>query len=79
MEGEDGLTAKKLKTAASSTEHQATTRTPIVTLQGHTQPATAAVWAEPTEILSAGWDMCIRVWDVSTGSNVTTMVRMLYR
>ena len=71
VDDEDALVLKKRKTGSI---HRATTRTPLVTLQGHTQPATGMVWAEPGEIVSAGWDMCIRVWDVTTGSNTTTLV-----
>ena len=75
VEDENDLTSKKQKTTAdSSTGHRPTTRTPLVTLQGHTQPAMAVVWVEQGEILSAGWDQCIRVWDVATGSNVSTLV-----
>ena len=77
-EDESDLSGKKRKITSSSSGHQTTTRTPLVTLQGHTQPATAVVWAEQGEIMSAGWDLCIRVWDVTTGSNVTTMVCMYY-
>lgn len=72
VEDEADLTSKKRKTISSS--HRATTRTPLVTLQGHTQPAAGVVWVEPGEIVSAGWDMCIRVWDVTTGSNSATLV-----
>ena len=72
VEDESDLTTKRRKTDTS--DHRATTRTPLVTLQGHTQPATAVVWAEQGEIVSAGWDMCIRVWDVTTGSNTATLV-----
>ena len=74
VEDEDTLVSKKRKIRSS---HHATTRTPLVTLQGHTQPATGVVWAESGEIVSAGWDMCIRVWDVTTGSNTTTLVSVI--
>lgn len=74
VEDEDTLVSKKRKIGSS---HRATTRTPLVTLQGHTQPATGVVWAEPGEIVSAGWDMCIRVWDVTTGSNTITLVSVI--
>ena len=75
VEDEHDLTSKKQKTTTSSSSgHHATTRTPLVTLQGHTQPATGVVWVEQGEIVSAGWDMCIRVWDVTTGSNTATLV-----
>ena len=75
VEDENDLTSKKRKTTSTSgSSHRATTRTPLVTLQGHTQPATGVVWVEQGEIVSAGWDMCIRVWDVTTGSNTAMLV-----
>ena len=75
VEDEHDLTSKKQKTTTSSSSgHRTTTRTPLVTLQGHTQPATGVVWVEQGEIVSAGWDMCIRVWDITTGSNTATLV-----
>lgn len=75
VEDENDLISKKRKTTPTSgSSHRATTRTPLVTLQGHTQPATGVVWVERGEIVSAGWDMCIRVWDVTTGSNTATLV-----
>ena len=78
VEDEMDLAAKKRKTATPSSDHRPTTRTPVVTLQGHAQPATAVMWVEQNEIVSAGWDMCIKVWDVTTGGNVTTLVYTVF-
>ena len=53
----------------------ATTRVPLLTLAGHTQPATAVVWGrEEAEVVSGGWDHCIRLWDLETGVNKATLV-----
>lgn len=82
MEQESDLpSAKKLKTDSHST-----TRTPLATFQGHGNAVTAVVWAGSgpgagegegpgDDIITAGWDNCLKVWDVDTGINKTTMVR----
>ena len=48
---------------------------PIVTLSGHTQPITTVIWPREEELLSAGYDRCIRVWDVATRVNKAVLVR----
>ena len=73
VEDENELTSKKQKTTTTSSHH-ATTRTPLVMLQGYTQPATGVVWLEQGEIVSAGWDMCIRLLDVTIVSNTCELV-----
>ena len=53
---------------------RATTRTPLLTLQGHTQPVSTVVWPTGDEVLSAGMDHCIRIWDIVSGVNKSTLV-----
>ena len=57
------------------TRRRATTRTPLLTLQAHTQPVCTVVWPSNEEIISAGMDHCIRLWDITSGVNKSTLVR----
>ena len=47
---------------------------PIATFAGHTHPIMSVKWVEEGEILSAGYDHCIRVWDVQSGVSINTLV-----
>ena len=58
---------------------RATTHTPLLTLQAHTQPVTAVIWSTEDEVLSAGMDHCIRLWDVPSGVNKSTLVTVSQR
>lgn len=73
-ESETDLPAKKKK-PLNSLKPRTTTRTPLLTLAGHTQPASAVAWVREEEVVTAGWDHCIRQWDVATGVNKATLVR----
>lgn len=42
-------------------------------LKGHTQCVSAIVWRESDSIHSASWDHSLRIWDVETGANTSTM------
>ena len=48
-----------------------------MTLSGHNQPVTAVVWPNNQEdgVITAGWDHCIRLWDLTSGVNTATLVR----
>lgn len=48
-----------------------------MTLSGHNQPVTAVVWPNNQEdgVMTAGWDHCIRLWDLTSGVNTATLVR----
>lgn len=48
-------------------------RTPLLTLSGHKEPVSCLLWNEENELISSGWDHCIRLWDVETASNKHTL------
>jgi len=50
-----------------------TSRTPLVTLSGHKEPVSDLFWKTNDELVSVGWDHCIRMWDVNTGINSQTI------
>ena len=43
-------------------------------MSGHTEAVSSIQWTSPDEIMSGGWDHCIRLWDVQTGVNKETLV-----
>ena len=49
-------------------------QTPLVTLSGHTQPVTGVVWPSADEVVTCGWDHCIRLWDIEACANKSTLV-----
>ena len=82
VEQESDLPTKRQKIES---DERASIRTPLMTLQGHTNAVTTVVWAGTIEgvervselgedVISGGWDHCIRVWDMMTGANKTTLV-----
>ena len=73
VESELDLPVKKRRTMGM----RPSVRTPLVTLAGHTQPVTAVQWAgQGAELISAGWDHCIRLWDAESGVNKSTMAHV---
>lgn len=74
---EDGDLPSKKRRRPPALRHSPTTRTPLVTLSGHNQPVTAVVWPKNQEngVITAGWDHCIRLWDLTSGVNTATLVR----
>lgn len=48
-------------------------RTPLTTLSGHKEPVSALIWNEENELISAGWDHCIRLWDTEISTNKHTL------
>lgn len=53
-----------------------TFQTPLVTLAGHTQPVKTVVWPHEGEMFTAGYDHCIRVWDLESKTTTRTLVSL---
>ncbi len=63
------------KRAKITNPNRTPVRTPIVTFQGHSGPVSSVEWVRDGELVTAGWDHCLRTWDVHSGENKTTLVR----
>ena len=74
---ENGIDVEEavVKKQKSSNDKQQTpsTQTPLVTLSGHKEPVSDVIWKTDDQLLSVGWDHCIRFWDVNTGLNPQTL------
>lgn len=68
---EGGKIVKKQKRAFD--DRKPTTRTPFMTLSGHTEAVSCVLWMSEDMICSAGWDHSIRLWDLKAEVNKETM------
>jgi ribosome biogenesis protein YTM1 len=42
-------------------------------LLGHGQAVSSVTWVDNETVCSSGWDHCIRLWDLESGVNTTTL------
>jgi WD40 repeat protein len=47
------------------------------TLTGHTQSASVVRWISQEQLVTGSWDHSVRFWDVASGVNTNTLVRIL--
>ncbi|GFN73742.1 ribosome biogenesis protein wdr12 homolog [Plakobranchus ocellatus] len=57
----DASKPKKMKSAG----HKMKTRVPLLTLAGHKEAVSSAVWLDDSNVCTASWDHTLRTWDMS--------------
>ena len=68
---EEDVTTKKQK--SNDAKQGPSTQTPLVTLSGQKEPVSDVLWKTNDQLVSVGWDHCVRLWDVNTGLNSQTL------
>ena len=70
---EDEADPKRIcKTEKDNLKH---IRTPLQTYSGHKEPVSGLLWCDDQELMSCGWDHCIRLWDTNTATNKHTITQ----
>lgn len=60
-EQDDGVASKRPR----SSDTNAKTRTPIMTLQGHREAISGVQWMADDMVLTSSWDHTLKIWDLS--------------
>jgi len=49
------------------------TKTPLITLAGHTESISSCKWMDDTNVCTASWDHSIKLWDMFAGQETRTL------